>query len=219
MSKLSCQDSGPRELSTNQDHFCLKLMESSSKDSGEGSYPEAWSQQSMETQIIMCVKEIQSFQGVARKSKIWYKDYGFEDMDKAKTLGGKWTRCPAISWTLGLSMLNTLYKEIRCKPPCPYHGQFCNDLYHFMSEVFWFWFVSFCDVSVHKGLRPRRLINLNEVFDLLDCCYLAFQDSSPVSSSFAKVNLKIIGAMKRVAYHTAQERCMMDDSQVNPYNN
>ncbi len=40
----------------------------------------------METEIIMFVKEIQSSQRVARKSKKWYKDYVFEEVLNAKTL-------------------------------------------------------------------------------------------------------------------------------------
>jgi hypothetical protein len=66
-------------------------------------------------------------------------------------------------------------------------------------------------------LRPRRLIKLNEFLDLLDRCNVAFQDSTPISSSFSKLNLKIIGAMKRVAHHTARELWMMDDSQYTSF--
>ena len=55
----------------------------SSQDSGEGSDPDESSQQSMETEIIMCFKEIHLSQRVAKKSNKWYKDYGFEEMDNA----------------------------------------------------------------------------------------------------------------------------------------
>ncbi len=57
------------------------MIDSSTKDSGEGSDPEGSSQQSIETEIIMCVEEIQSLQGVASKSKKWCMDYGFEETD------------------------------------------------------------------------------------------------------------------------------------------
>ena len=93
---------------TKQDHSGLKLMKSSTHDSGEGSDPEESSQESMVTEIKMCVEEIQQTEGIAKKSKRWYKEFGFEEMDKDKTSVGKWTKCPAISWTLCLSMINTL---------------------------------------------------------------------------------------------------------------
>ena len=66
-------------------------------------------------------------------------------------------------------------------------------------------------------LRPRRLIKLNEFLDLLDRCNVAFHDSTPILSSYSKLNLKIIGAMKRIAHHTARELWMMDDSQYTSF--
>ncbi len=53
-------------------------------------------------------------------------------------------------------------------------------------------------------------IILYEILDLLDRCHVAcnvaFQDYSPISSSFLKMNLNIIKAMKQVAHHTARAR-------------
>ena len=135
-SKISCQYSGREGSSTKQDHSGLKLMKSSTHDSGEGSDPEESSQESMVTEINMCVEDIQQRDGIAKNSKRWYKKFGFEEMDNDKTSVGKWTKCPAISWTLCLSMINTFYNEFRYKLPCPFRGHFRDVLYHFRSEVF-----------------------------------------------------------------------------------
>ncbi len=59
-------------------------MESSTHDSGEGSDPEESSQESTVTEIKMCVEEIQPTDGIAKKFKRWYKEFGFEEMDNAK---------------------------------------------------------------------------------------------------------------------------------------
>jgi hypothetical protein len=80
-------------------------MESSTQESCEGSGPDESIKQSMESEIKNCGKEIELFQSVSKKSKKWYKDYGFEEIDNAKTLVGNWARCPSISWTLCLSMI------------------------------------------------------------------------------------------------------------------
>ena len=76
---------------------------------------------------------------------------------------------------------------------------------------------AFVSGKLEFELRPRRLIKLKEFLDLLDRCNVAFQDSTPISSSFSKLNLKIIGAMKRVAHHTARELWMMDDNQYTSF--
>ena len=165
----------------------------------------------------MCGKEIELLNSVSKKSKRWYRDYGFEEMDDAKSLVGKWMRCPAISWTLCLSMINTFYKEIECKLPCPFRGHFRDFLYNFRSEVFENMRLRLICAQGSGNpefeLRPRRLIKLNEFLDLLDRSNKAFQKSNPISSSFSKLNLKVIGAMKRIAHRTARERWMMNDSQ------
>jgi hypothetical protein len=77
-------------------------MESSTQESCEGSGPGNPGpglsiKQSMETEIKICGEEIRLFKSVSKKSKKWYKDYGFEEIDNAKTLVGKWARCPSIS--------------------------------------------------------------------------------------------------------------------------
>jgi hypothetical protein len=59
-------------------------MESSTHDSGEGSDSEELSQESMVTEIKMCIEEIQPTDGIAKKSKRWYKEFGFEEMDNDK---------------------------------------------------------------------------------------------------------------------------------------
>ena len=204
-------------------------MKSSTHDSGEGSDPEESSQESMVTEIKMCVEEIQQTDGIAKNSKRWYKEFGFEEMDNDKTSVGKWTKCLAISWTLCLSMINTFYNEFRYKLPCPFRGHFRDVLYHFRSKVFENMRLRLIcaqlagQVAAQRPgkpkfeLRPRRLIKLNEFIDLLDHCNVRFQASSPISSSFSKLNLKIIGAMKRVALHTARERWLMDDSQYTSF--
>ena len=121
-------------------------------------------------------------------------------------------------------MINMFYKEIRCNLPCPFRGHFCDFLYHFRSEVFENMrlrlILAHASGNPEFELRPRRLIKLNEFLDLLDRCNEAFQDSTPISSSFSKLkllNLKIIGAMKRVAHHTARELWMMDDNQYTSF--
>ena len=176
-----------------------------------------------------CGEEIELFKSVSKKSKKWYRDYGFEEIDNANTLAGKWARCPSISWTLCLSMINMFYKEIRHKLPCPFRGHFRDVLYHFRSKVFENMRLRLICAQLAgqvaaQGpgkpkfeLRPRRLIKLNEFIDLLDHCNVRFQASSPISSSFSKLNLKIIGAMKRVALHTARERWLMDDCQYTSF--
>ena len=136
ISEISCQDSGREGSSTKQDHSGLKLMKSSTHDSGEGSDPEESSQESMVTEIKMCVGEIQQTDGIAKNSKRWYKEFGFEEMDNDKTSVGKWTKCPAISWMLCLSMINTFYNEFRYKLSFPFRGHFRDVLYHFRSKVF-----------------------------------------------------------------------------------
>ena len=92
----------------------------------------------MESEIKICGREIELFKSVLKKSKKWYKDYGFEEIDNAKTLVGNWVRCPSKSWTLCLSMIKMFYKEIQYKLPCPFFGHFRDVLYqyHFRSEVF-----------------------------------------------------------------------------------
>jgi hypothetical protein len=196
-------------------------MESSIQESGEGSGLDESIRQSMESEIKICGEEIELFKGVSKKSKKWYRDYGFEEIDNANTLAGKWARCPSISWTLCLSMINMFYKEIRHKLPCPFRGHFRDVLYHFRSEVFEHMrlrlVLAHVSGKLEFELRPRRLIKLNEFLDLLDRCNVAFQDSTPISSSFSKLNLKIIGAMKRVAHHTARELWMMDDNQYTSF--
>ena len=82
-------------------------MESSIQESGEGSGLDESIRQSMESEIKICGEEIALFKSVSKKSKKWYRDYGFEEIDNANTLAGKWARCPSISWTLCLSMINT----------------------------------------------------------------------------------------------------------------
>ena len=196
-------------------------MESSIQESGEGSGLDESIRQSMESEIKICGEEIELFKSVSKKSKKWYRDYGFEEIDNANTLAGKWARCPSISWTLCLSMINMFYKEIRHKLPCPFRGHFRDVLYHFRSEVFEHMrlrlVLAHVSGKLEFELRPHRLIKLNEFLDLLDRCNVAFQDSTPISSSFSKLNLKIIGAMKRVAHHTARELWMMDDSQYTSF--
>ena len=58
-------------------------MESSTQESGEGSGPDESIKQSMESEIKICGKEIELFKNVSKKSKKWYKDYGFEEMYNA----------------------------------------------------------------------------------------------------------------------------------------
>ena len=111
-------------------------MESSTQESCEGSGPYESIKQSMESEIQICGKEIELFKSVSKKSKKWYNDYGFEEIDNAKTLVGKWARCLSISWTLCLNMINMFYKEIRYKFHCPFRGHFRDFLNHFRSEVF-----------------------------------------------------------------------------------
>ena len=175
----------------------------------------------MESEIKICGKEIELFKSVSKKSKKWYKDYGFEEIDSAKTLVRKWARCPTISWTLCLSMINVFYKEIRCNLPCPFRGHFRDFLYHFRSEVFENMrlrlILAHASGNPEFELRPCRLIKLNEFLDLLDRCNVAFHDSTPISSSYSRLNLKIIGAMKQIAHHTARELWMMDDSQYTSF--
>ncbi len=108
ISKIYCLYSGLEELSMEQHRSGLKLMESSTQESCEGFDPDELIKQSMESEITICGKEIELFKSVSKKSKKWYKDYGFEEIDNAKTLEGKWARCPSISWTLCLSMINML---------------------------------------------------------------------------------------------------------------
>jgi hypothetical protein len=199
----------------------LKLMESSTQESCKGSGPDESIRQSMESEIKICGKETELFKSVSKKSKKWYKDYGFEEIDNAKTLVGKWARCPSIIWTLCLSMINIFYKEIRHKLSCPFRGHFRDVLYHFRSEGFEHMrlrlILAHVSGKLEFELRPRHLIKLNESLDLLDRCNVAFQDSNPISSSFSKLNLKIIESMKRVAHHTARELWIMDDSQYTSF--
>ena len=130
ISKIYCPYSGP-ELSAEQDRSGLKLMESSIQESGEGSGLDESIRQSMESEIKICGEEIELFKSVSKKSKKWYRDYGYEEIDNANTLAGKWARCPSISWTLCLIMINMFYKKIRHKLPCPFRGHFRDVLYHF----------------------------------------------------------------------------------------
>ena len=73
-------------------------MESSTQESGEWSGPDESIRQSMESdsEIKIFGKEIELFNSVSirlsKKSKKWYKDYGFEKIDSAQTLVGKWAR-------------------------------------------------------------------------------------------------------------------------------
>ena len=53
-------------------------MKSSTHDSGEGSDPDESSEESMVTEINMCVEEITQTDGIAKKSKRWYKEFGLE---------------------------------------------------------------------------------------------------------------------------------------------
>ena len=68
-------------------------MESSTQESGEGSGQDESIRQS---EIKICGKEIELFKSVSKKSKKWYNDYGFEEIDSAKPLVGKWVRCPSM---------------------------------------------------------------------------------------------------------------------------
>jgi len=53
-------------------------MESSIQESGEGSGLDESIRQSMESEIKICGEEIALFKSVSKKSKKWYRDYGFE---------------------------------------------------------------------------------------------------------------------------------------------
>ena len=44
----------------------------------------------MESEIKLCGEEIELFKSVSKKSKKWYRDYGFEEIDNANTMAGKW---------------------------------------------------------------------------------------------------------------------------------
>ena len=91
-----------------------------------------------------------------------------------------------------------------------------------------------CDLSAHN-LRHKSLANpnsnnaqvaLSSSMNFSTCLVAGMyvvrnvrfheigeETSSPISSLFSKLNLKIIGAMKRVALHTARARWLMDDGQ------
>ncbi len=69
-------------------------MESSTQEYGEGSGPDESIKYFVESGIKICGKEMELFQSVSKKSKKWYEDYGFEEIDNAKTLVGNWERCP-----------------------------------------------------------------------------------------------------------------------------
>ena len=86
----------------------------------------------MESEIKICGEEIALFKSVSKKSKKWYRDYGFEEIDNANTLAGKWARCPSISWTLCLSMMDdnqyTSFQVSGKVPKPPTAGELAMDL-------------------------------------------------------------------------------------------
>ena len=64
-------------------------MESSIQESGEGSGPDESIRQSMESEIKIFGEEIALFKSVSKKSKTWYRDYGYEEIDNANTLADR----------------------------------------------------------------------------------------------------------------------------------
>ena len=100
-------------------------------------------------------------------------------------------------------MINMFYKEIRHKLPCPFRGHFRDVLYRFRSEVFEHMrlrlVLAHVSGKLEFELRPRRLIKLNEFLDLLDRCNVAFQDSTPISSSVPRIIG--LGWIKRSVLH------------------